>query len=64
MGRQITILKVLDQVTQGGIPVETKKRGHKHRIVPAKKKSNLANVKKRPIIKGDPEDLVHMVWLS
>jgi hypothetical protein len=26
------------------------------------KKSKLANAKKRPIIKGDPEKLVHIDW--
>lgn len=27
-------------------------------------KSRLANVKKRSVIKGDPEDLVHIDWLQ
>ncbi|MBN1131321.1 MAG: type II toxin-antitoxin system Phd/YefM family antitoxin [Chitinispirillaceae bacterium] len=56
------VYRVLDQVADTGIPVEINRRGHLLRIVPAEKKSKLANMKKRPIIKGNPEDLVHIDW--
>ena len=56
------VYKVLDHVAKTGIPVEINRRGHMLRIITAEKKSKLANMKKRPIINGDPEALVHMDW--
>ena len=56
------VYKVLDKVVETGISVEIKRRGRMLRIVPVEKKSRLANMKKRPIINGNPEDLVHFDW--
>jgi prevent-host-death family protein len=56
------VYKVLDRVAETGIPVEINRRGRMLRIVSAEKKSKFANMKKRPIINGNPEDLVHMDW--
>ena len=56
------IYRILDRVAETGIPEEINRRGHLLRIVSTHKKSKLANAKKRPIIKGDPEDLVHADW--
>jgi prevent-host-death family protein len=56
------VYKVLDQVAETGIPVEINRRGRMLRIVSAEKKSKFANMKKRSIINGNPEDLVHIDW--
>jgi hypothetical protein len=56
------VYKILDRVAETGIPEEIIRRGQMLRIVSVQKKSKLANVKKRPLIKGNPEDLVHMDW--
>jgi prevent-host-death family protein len=56
------IYKILDGVAETGIPQEIIRHGKVLRIVSVEKKSKLAQVKKRSVIKGDPEDLVHMDW--
>jgi hypothetical protein len=56
------IYRILDRVAETGIPEEINRRGHLLRIVSTQKKNKLANAKKRPIIKSDPEDLVHVDW--
>lgn len=56
------IYRILDRVAETGIPEEINRRGHLLRIVSTQKKRKLANAKKRPILKGDPEDLVHVDW--
>jgi prevent-host-death family protein len=56
------VYKILDRVVETGIPEEINRRGRMLRIVSVQKKSKLANAKKRPVIKGDPEDLVHIDW--
>jgi prevent-host-death family protein len=56
------VYKILDRVADTGIPEEINRRGRILRIVAAEKKSKLANARKRTIIKGDPEELVHMDW--
>jgi len=56
------IYRILDRVAETGIPEEVDRRGHLLRIVSTEKKSKLANAKKRPIIQGDPDDLVHLDW--
>ena len=56
------IYRILDRVAETGIPEEINRRGHLLRIVSTQIKSKLSNAKKRPIIKGDPEELVHADW--
>ena len=56
------IYRILDRVAETGIPEEVNRRGHVLQIVPKEKKSKLANAKKRPVIKGDPDELVHIDW--
>lgn len=56
------VYQILDRVVQTGIPAEVNRRGHLLRIVSVPKKNKLANAKKRPVIKGDPDDLVHIDW--
>jgi hypothetical protein len=56
------IYKVLDQVALRGRPVAVRRRGVLLKIVPPEKKDRLARLKKRNVIVGDPEDLVHINW--
>ncbi len=56
------IYKIFDQVIASGIPLRVTRKGKTLTLVPPKKTSKLANLKKRKCIKGDPEDLVHMDW--
>ena len=56
------IYSVLDTVLETGVPVEIVRKGRVLRIVPDKKPSKLARLKKRACIVGDPESIVHMDW--
>lgn len=56
------LYKVLDHVIKTGQPVTIERNGQLIYLSAAKKKSRLANLKKRDCIVGDPEDLVHMDW--
>ncbi len=55
------IYRVLDEVAAGK-PVAVKRKGSLLKIVPSIKKSRLALLKKRKIIRTDPEKLVHLTW--
>ena len=56
------IYKLLDTVLETGIPIEIKRKGRILKIVSEEPKSKLAKLKKRDIIAGDPEELVHIDW--
>ena len=58
------IYGILDQALENGIPVEVVRKGKVLKIVPETKPDKLSKLKKRKYIIGDPEDLVHMDWLS
>jgi hypothetical protein len=46
------IYRILNQILETGVP----------RIVPEEPKSKLDNLKARPYLLSDPEDLVHLDW--
>ena len=52
------LFNVVDQVIKTGVPVEIERKGHKIKIILDEPKSKLANLKPRPCIVGDPDDLV------
>ena len=52
----------LDQVLETGIPAEIQRKGKILKIVPPAGQSKLNNLKKHNILKGNPEDIVHMDW--
>jgi prevent-host-death family protein len=52
------IFKVVDQVLETGVPVEIERHGKKLLLIPAAPVSKLANLKRREVIIGDPDDLV------
>ena len=58
------IYGLLDQVLETGVPIEVTRKGKILKIVPETKPDKLAKLKRHKYIIGDPEDLVHMDWLS
>lgn len=57
------IYNILDSVLDTGIPVEIERNGRKLVITPEVMPSRLARLAKAPeLMKGDPEELVHMDW--
>jgi hypothetical protein len=56
------IYSILDQVAETGIPVEIERKGQILRIVADKKPSKLDRLKKRDLVIGDFNDLIHMDW--
>lgn len=58
------IYNILDETLKTGIPVEVVRNGRVLKIVPETKPDKLSRLKKRDYIVGDPEDLIHIDWLS
>ena len=58
------IYNILDEISATGIAVEVTRNGHSLKIVPSSPPSKLKRLKKRKVIKGDPESLVHVDWSS
>jgi antitoxin (DNA-binding transcriptional repressor) of toxin-antitoxin stability system len=56
------IYSILDQVAETGVPVEIERKGRTLRIVADQKPSKLARLKKRDVVIGDFNDLIHMDW--
>lgn len=56
------VYSILDEALASGVPVEIVRKGRLLRIVPDKKPSKLAQLKKRKGVIGDLESIVHMDW--
>ena len=56
------IYRILDEVLETGLPVEIERRGKILRIAPAETRSKLDNLRPRPYLLTDPEELVHLDW--
>ncbi len=56
------IYQVLDQALETGVPVEILRKGSVLRIVPEKRPSKLARLKKRTGFDGDPDEIAGMDW--
>jgi hypothetical protein len=56
------LYQLLDRVLRTGEPIEIDRGGKKLLIVPKEKPSRLTSLKRREVIVGDPEDLVHVDW--
>lgn len=56
------LYRILDQVLETGVPVEIERRGKILRIAPAEPRSKLDNLKPRPYLLSEPEELVHLDW--
>ena len=59
------VYRILDEAVATGKPVEIVRKGAVLTIVPPKRVSKLANLKKRPgLFVGDVEDIIHIDWLK
>ena len=58
------IYNLLDRVVDTGEPLFVGRKGKVIKISIDEKSSKLANLKKRKLIVGDPDDIVHMDWSS
>jgi hypothetical protein len=56
------VYRILDEVIETGVSVDIKRKGKTLRIVAVDQPDILANLRKRPCINGDPEDIVHLDW--
>lgn len=56
------IYRILDKILQTGIPVEIERKGKKLKIEPVDPVNKLNNLIKRPYLKCDPDEIVHMDW--
>lgn len=56
------IYNILDQILETGVPIEIERRGKILKIIPAEPKNKLDNLKARPYLLSDPEELVHLDW--
>ena len=58
------IYRILDQAAASGVPVEVIRKGRVLRIVPEKKVSKLARLKKRTGFIGNPDEIIGIDWLK
>ncbi len=56
------IYRILDEVLATGVPVEVVRKGQILKIVPERRGSKLARLKKRSVFVGDPDDIIGMDW--
>jgi hypothetical protein len=56
------IYRILDEVLETGVPVEIERRGKILKIAPTEGRSKLDNLRPRPYLLSDPEELVHLDW--
>ena len=54
--------RILDQVAATGVPVEIEWQGQLLKIAIEESPSKLDNLRPRPYLLSDPEDLVHLDW--
>ena len=56
------IYRLLDEVLETGVPIEIERRGKILRIAATEPRSKLDNLRPRPYLLTDPEELVHLDW--
>ena len=57
------VYRILDEVLETGRPVEIERRGKILKIIAARPRSKLDNLKPNPgYLRCDPEDVVHLDW--
>jgi hypothetical protein len=56
------LYRILDEILETGVPIEIERRGKILRIAPAETRSKLGNLRPRPYLLTDPEELVHLDW--
>jgi antitoxin (DNA-binding transcriptional repressor) of toxin-antitoxin stability system len=59
------VYRILDEALETGTPVEVIRKGKVLKIVPEKRPSKLANLKKRKnVFVGDPDDIINIDWMQ
>lgn len=56
------VYRILDQILETGVPVLIERKGKMLKIVAVEAASKLDNLKPRPYLAADPEDLVSLDW--
>jgi hypothetical protein len=56
------IYRLLDQVLESGKPIEISRKGHLLEIALKKPVRKVQNLKKRKVMTGDPDSIVHLDW--
>jgi hypothetical protein len=56
------IYQILDQVLETGVPAVVQRGGRLLKIVPVPEEQAQLVVVKRDVLRGDPEDIVHVDW--
>ncbi len=56
------IYRILDEVLETGVPIEIERRGKILQISTTETRSKLDNLRPRPYLLTNPEELVHLDW--
>jgi hypothetical protein len=56
------IYRLLDRVCESGLPIDIKCKGKMLRIALLEKTNKLDDLKERPCIVGDPQEIVEIDW--
>ncbi len=58
------VYRILDEIIKTGKPVHIERNGHKLKILPEEEEivNKLDNLKRRPYLKGSPDEIVHLDW--
>lgn len=58
------VYQVLDEALETGKALEIRRKGRTLQIVPDRDGSRLDRLRKRPTLRGQPNDIVHVDWSS
>ena len=58
------VYRVLDEALETGKPLEIRRKGRTLHLVPDGTGSRLDGLRKRPTLRGQPDEIVHMDWSS
>ena len=58
------VYRVLDEALETGKPVEIRRKGRTLQIIPDRSGSRLDRLRKRPTLRGETDEIVHMDWSS
>lgn len=58
------VYHVLDEALETGKPVEIRRKGRTLQIIPDRSGSRLERLRKRPTLRSEPDEIVHLDWSS
>jgi len=58
------VYRVLDEALETGKSIEIRRKGRTLRIVPEPSGSRLDRLRKRPTLRGESDEIVHLDWSS